>query len=97
MPETEPGLDAVNITYSASLACPSCGHGFRASWSDPRTATEQRCSSCGHMWSAAFPGFEFEPVTVILPRTGGLFRDAHGRFYSSPEAAQAYREMHAGE
>jgi uncharacterized protein (UPF0212 family) len=66
VPETEPGLDAVNITYSAELACPSCAHRFRASWSDARTAADQQCPSCGHGFSAAFPGFAFETVTVPL-------------------------------
>jgi DNA-directed RNA polymerase subunit N (RpoN/RPB10) len=57
--------------YTGSLTCPSCGRKVTGHWADSPDAAPQRCRSCGHVFDAAWPGFHFEPETVVAPRSGG--------------------------
>ena len=52
--------------YTAALTCPSCGCGVTGRWlGNPETAAQQ-CGACGHVFDAAWPGFTFEPETVVI-------------------------------
>ena len=55
------------IISTAPLTCLLCSHGFTGRWFEQLTA-DQRCDGCGHVFEATWPGFHFEPETVILPR-----------------------------
>ena len=57
-------------TASAPLTCPSCGHKVVGRWLSGQDTADQRCPSCGHVFEAAWPGFTFEPETVIVSPPG---------------------------
>jgi RNA polymerase subunit RPABC4/transcription elongation factor Spt4 len=53
---------------AAPLACPMCGHGFTGHWHHGREPKAQQCPMCGHCFDATWPGFHFEPETIIVRR-----------------------------
>lgn len=56
--------------YAATLTCPKCGRKVPCRWVGRKTAP-QRCRSCGHAFDAAWPGFTFEPETIIVQPGAG--------------------------
>jgi hypothetical protein len=62
------------ITLTAPLACPSCGHEVAGRWTEGRETAAQQCGACGHVFEATWPGFTFEPETIIVD--GGDHDDA---------------------
>jgi hypothetical protein len=61
----------VPIKLAAPLSCPSCGRKVICHWIEGHETAGQRCRSCGHVFEARWPGFHFEPETVVVPRSGG--------------------------
>jgi hypothetical protein len=49
----------------APVTCPSCGRKVTGRWHQGQEPEPQRCP-CGHTFDAAWPGFTFEPETVII-------------------------------
>ena len=58
------------IRLAAALACPSCGCEFTGRWLEGHETAAQQCPSCGHVFEASWPGFTFEPETVIVSPPG---------------------------
>jgi len=54
------------MRLTAEITCPSCGCTFTGRWTEGRETAAQRCGSCGHVFDATWPGFTFEPQTVII-------------------------------
>jgi uncharacterized Zn finger protein len=52
------------------LPCPSCGHDTACLWEGDQDTAAQQCAACGHVFDAAWPGFIFEPETVIVRPSG---------------------------
>lgn len=62
-------VDDDGFTFGGPVDCPSCGHHFIGCWVDRRTG-EQRCDACGWVFEATWPGFQFEPETIVLRPDG---------------------------
>jgi len=62
----------------APVDCPSCGRKVTGRWHQGREPEAQQCGACGHVFEAAWPGFTFEPETIIVCPSG----EEHG-----PDAA----------
>jgi len=54
------------IWHEAALACPSCGEAVACYWPEDEYAAPQRCEACGRVFDATWPGFRFEPETVVV-------------------------------
>ncbi len=54
------------IRHGAALACPSCGHKVTGCWLSGQDTAFQQCGACGHVFTATWPGFTFEPETVVI-------------------------------
>lgn len=54
------------IRYEAPVACPSCGRAVACRWIQGRETADQQCPACGRVFEATWPGFDFEPETVIV-------------------------------
>lgn len=52
------------LRYTAPLTCAACGREFGGLWVGERTGPQQ--CPCGHVFTATWPGFDFEPETVIV-------------------------------
>lgn len=52
------------LRYTAPLACATCGREFGGLWVGEKTGAQQ--CPCGHVFTATWPGFAFEPETVII-------------------------------
>lgn len=59
-----------SITHGAPLTCPSCGREVAGYWYQGREPEAQHCPSCGHVFEATWPGWTFEPETVIIEPSG---------------------------
>jgi hypothetical protein len=58
------------LKLAAPLTCPSCGREFMGHWIEDRETADQQCPACGHVFEATWPGFPFEPETVIVGPDG---------------------------
>jgi uncharacterized Zn finger protein len=58
------------IRHAAPLSCPSCGCSLTGHWLSGRDSAAQQCGACGHVFEAIWPGFTFEPETVIARPSG---------------------------
>jgi hypothetical protein len=58
------------LRLGAPLTCPSCGHEFEGKWIEDDETADQRCEACCHVFEATWPGFPFEPETVIIYPSG---------------------------
>ena len=65
-----PGL----IRFAAPLTCASCARGLEGHWIEGHETAAQTCPSCGHMFDATWPGFDFEPERVIVRPSGEVVR-----------------------
>jgi uncharacterized Zn finger protein len=54
------------MRLGARLACPSCGRAVACRWIQGRETADQQCPSCGHVFEATWPGWDFEPETVVV-------------------------------
>jgi hypothetical protein len=54
------------IIHGAPLTCPECGHEFTGRWTEGHDTADQKCPACGCMSAATWPGFRFEPETIIV-------------------------------
>ena len=52
---------------AAPLTCPSCGRKVSGHWPGDCKTAAQKCP-CGHAFEAAWPGFTFEPETIVIDR-----------------------------
>ncbi len=59
------------IRLAAPLTCPSCGHKVTGRWLEGQETAAQQCGTCGHIFEATWPGFTFEPETVIVDAGDG--------------------------
>lgn len=59
------------IEHEAVIDCPECGREVIGHWIQGRDTADQRCGACGHVFEATWPGFTFEPETVIVSREPG--------------------------
>lgn len=62
------------ISHGAVLGCPSCGREVTCRWPEDQYTANQQCRRCGHVFEATWPGFHFEPETIIV-RLPGQERD----------------------
>jgi RNA polymerase subunit RPABC4/transcription elongation factor Spt4 len=61
-------------TFDGPVTCPSCGAEVTGHWRADLTdyagppVAGQQCPACGHGFAATWPGFTFEPDTVVARR-----------------------------
>lgn len=58
------------IRLSAVLPCPECQRRITCRWTEGHETASQQCPSCGHVFEATWPGFIFEPETIIVRPPG---------------------------
>ena len=60
----------VPMRLTALVTCPECGHEHTGQWTEGRETADQVCPACGHVSEETWPGFTFEPETVIVRPPG---------------------------
>jgi len=87
------------IRLRAPLACPECGAKVTGAWDADEQTADQRCRCCGQVFSATWPGFPFEPVTVVAPEPNAIIRAerANAGVVNARSNSRAASREHAGE
>ncbi len=54
------------IRLSAPVPCPSCRRPVTGRWTAGQRTAAHQCGSCGHVFTATWPGWPVEPETVTV-------------------------------
>ena len=58
---------ANTLLLTAPVRCPE-GHEHISTWDAVGIERDQTCPECGAIWSAAWPGWEFQPRVILADR-----------------------------